>query len=85
MRVWLDSRAHALQALVEHFSQKGQPDAVERAVLHMDIASLDLNQVSCPTPARPPLLTSCDCTHAPLCLVTIVYLNLTAIMLTAAA
>ncbi|KAL3136710.1 hypothetical protein ABBQ38_005943 [Trebouxia sp. C0009 RCD-2024] len=34
-----------MQALVEHFSQKGQPDAVEKAVLHMDIASLDLNQV----------------------------------------
>lgn len=35
-----------VQALVEHFSQKGQPEAVEKAVLHMDIASLDLNQVS---------------------------------------
>ena len=34
------------QALVEHFSQKGQPEAVEKAVLHMDITSLDLNQVS---------------------------------------
>ena len=35
-----------LQALVEHFIAAGQPQAVERAVLHMDIASLDLNQVS---------------------------------------
>ncbi|KAL0030409.1 hypothetical protein WJX79_001821 [Trebouxia sp. C0005] len=34
-----------MQALVEHFSGHGQPEAVERAVLHMDIASLDLNQV----------------------------------------
>ena len=34
------------QALVEHFSGHGQPEAVERAVLHMDIASLDLNQVT---------------------------------------
>ncbi|KAA6422788.1 MAG: hypothetical protein FRX49_07323 [Trebouxia sp. A1-2] len=33
------------EALVEHFSGHGQPEAVERAVLHMDIASLDLNQV----------------------------------------
>ena len=44
-----------MQALVEHFSQKGQPEAVEKAVLHMDIASLDLNQVNqlhplCPIP-----------------------------------
>ena len=38
--------AWLVQALVEHFSQKGQPEAVEKAVLHMDIASLDLNQVS---------------------------------------
>lgn len=35
-----------VQALVEHFSGHGQPEAVERAVLHMDIASLDLNQVT---------------------------------------
>ncbi len=35
-----------VQALVEHFSGAGQPEAVERAVLHMDIASLDLNQVT---------------------------------------
>ena len=31
---------------MEHFSANGQPEAVERAVLHMDIASLDLNQVA---------------------------------------
>ena len=43
-----------LQALVEHFSQKGQPDTVEKAVLHMDIASLDLNQVRQPQAAPPP-------------------------------
>ena len=34
-----------LQALVEHYSGAGQPEVVERAVLHMDVASLDLNQV----------------------------------------
>ncbi|KAK9804391.1 hypothetical protein WJX72_010740 [[Myrmecia] bisecta] len=34
-----------MQALVEHFSRSGRPDAVERCVLHMDIASLDFNQV----------------------------------------
>ena len=33
------------QALVEHYSGAGQPEVVERAVLHMDVASLDLNQV----------------------------------------
>ena len=37
------------QALVEHYSGTGQPEVVERAVLHMDVASLDLNQVH-PTP-----------------------------------
>lgn len=41
-----DKTELVLQALVEHFSANGQPEAVERAVLHMDIASLDLNQVS---------------------------------------
>lgn len=41
-----DNSELVLQALVEHFSANGQPEAVERAVLHMDIASLDLNQVS---------------------------------------
>ena len=43
-----ECRSVLVQALVEHFSQKGQPDAVEKAVLHMDIASLDLNQVTPP-------------------------------------
>lgn len=36
----------AQQALVEHYSAAGQPEVVEQAVLHMDVASLDLNQVS---------------------------------------
>ncbi len=36
----------ALQALVEHYSAAGAPQAVEQAVLHMDIASLDINQAS---------------------------------------
>ena len=35
------------QALVEQFSAAGQPEAVERCVLHMDVASLDFSQV-CP-------------------------------------
>lgn len=33
-----------MQSLVEHFVQQGRPAAIERCVLHMDIASLDLNQ-----------------------------------------
>ena len=35
-----------LQALVEHCSASGMPEAVERCVLHLDIASLDIHQVS---------------------------------------
>ena len=31
---------------MEHFAGAGRAEAVEAAVLHMDIASLDLNQVS---------------------------------------
>ena len=50
-----------VQALVEHFSQKGQPEAVEKAVLHMDIASLDLNQVSQLHPSAHTLPTCADC------------------------
>ena len=34
-----------VQALVEHYAALGQPDAVERCVLQMDIASLDFNQL----------------------------------------
>lgn len=34
-----------IQALVEHCCETGNPDKVERCVLRMDIASLDLNQV----------------------------------------
>lgn len=34
-----------VQALVEHYAALGQPDAVERCVLQMDIASLDFNQI----------------------------------------
>ena len=33
------------QALVELFSAAGQPERVERCVLHMDVASLDFSQV----------------------------------------
>lgn len=33
------------QALVEQFSAAGKPEAVERCVLHMDVASLDFSQV----------------------------------------
>lgn len=34
-----------MQALVEHYSSKGWLQRVERCVLHMDISSLDFNQV----------------------------------------
>ena len=33
------------QALVKYCAGEGKPEAVEAAVMHMDIASLDLNQV----------------------------------------
>ena len=35
-----------MQALVEFFTAKGEPERVERCVLHMDIGSLDFNQVT---------------------------------------
>lgn len=34
-----------MQALVEHYSGKGWLQRVEQCVLHMDISSLDFNQV----------------------------------------
>lgn len=34
-----------MQALVEHFAARGQPERVERCVLHLSIAALDLDQV----------------------------------------
>lgn len=34
-----------MQALVQHYSQHGWLERVEQCVLHMDIASLDFNQV----------------------------------------
>eukprot|EP00887_Chlorella_sp_A99_P007106 scaffold2.g7106.t1 len=34
-----------MQALVEHYVALGQPEQVERIVLHLDILSLDLNQL----------------------------------------
>ena len=37
------------QALVEHCAREDRPEAVEAAVMHMDIASLDLNQVGLPS------------------------------------
>ena len=39
------------QALVEHCAREDRPEAVEAAVMHMDIASLDLNQVGLPSPS----------------------------------
>ncbi|KAH7859043.1 hypothetical protein Vadar_030789 [Vaccinium darrowii] len=36
-----------MQALVEHYSTKGWLQRVEQCVLHMDISSLDFNQVVC--------------------------------------
>ena len=38
--------ACAVQALVEQCSAAGQPEQVERCVLHMDVASLDFSQVN---------------------------------------
>ncbi|GLJ14759.1 hypothetical protein SUGI_0239380 [Cryptomeria japonica] len=35
-----------MQALVEHYSRKGWLQRIEQCVLHMDIASLDFNQVA---------------------------------------
>lgn len=35
-----------VQAFVEHYATAGAPDVVQRAVLHMDIPSLDFNQVA---------------------------------------
>ncbi len=35
---------YAAQALVEQCSAAGQPEQVERCVLHMDVASLDFSQ-----------------------------------------
>lgn len=35
-----------VQAFVEHYAAAGAPDVVQRAVLHMDIPSLDFNQVA---------------------------------------
>lgn len=34
-----------MQALVEHYSMKGWLQRIEQCVLHMDISSLDFNQV----------------------------------------
>jgi hypothetical protein len=34
-----------MQALVEHYSGKGWLQRVEQCILHMDISSLDFNQV----------------------------------------
>ena len=34
-----------MQAFVEHFQDKGRLQNVEACIVHMDIASLDLNQV----------------------------------------
>lgn len=35
-----------VQVLVEHYAAAGAPDIIQRAVLHMDIPSLDFNQVA---------------------------------------
>lgn len=35
----------ALQELVDHCAKQGKPEVVEAAVTHMDVSSLDLNQV----------------------------------------
>lgn len=35
-----------LQALVDYFMHQGQATRVERAVLHLDVVSLDLDQVA---------------------------------------
>ena len=60
----------ALQALVEHYSAAGHPEVVERAVLHMDVASLDLNQVSpSASPPAPPGLGVSKILMLSLCLI----------------
>lgn len=35
-----------MQELVDHCAMQNQPEIVEAAVMHMDLTSLDLNQVS---------------------------------------
>ena len=59
----------ALQALVEHYSAAGAPQAVEQAVLHMDIASLDIHQASRHMSSTPDTRRKIECQHlkVPVC------------------
>jgi hypothetical protein len=45
------AREQVVQALVERFASLGQPERVERCVLHLDLMSLDLDQVRARAPA----------------------------------
>ena len=38
--------AEVMQALVEHYASLGEADTIEKCVLHMDVTSLDLNQIA---------------------------------------
>lgn len=42
-----------LQDLVNHFVAEGKPERVERCVLHLNVATLDLNRVRAPPPLPP--------------------------------
>lgn len=43
--LWFFFSSQIMQALVEHYSRKGWLQRIEQCVLHMDISSLDFNQV----------------------------------------
>ena len=42
---FLHTSQGGVQELVDHCARQGKPKVVEAAVMHMDIVSLDLNQV----------------------------------------
>jgi hypothetical protein len=61
-----------MQALVEHFAARGEVERVERCVLHLSIASLDLDQVggrvvllACMHTSVMVCLLGCTAPHAP--------------------
>jgi Golgi CORVET complex core vacuolar protein 8 len=55
-----------MQALVEHCVVRGQPEQVERCVLHMHIASLDFSQVARETVVDDKCITAFDTLMCPL-------------------
>ena len=48
---------------MEHYSAAGAPQAVEQAVLHMDIASLDIHQASDHMLVTPDTRRLIECQH----------------------